>query len=219
MSRRGFLRGVGVCVALPMMDSLLPGARAFAAETAAAATPLATTASGMPLRMAFIAFANGVNYQRWTPKGEGKDFQLNEGFSAIADLKDRYQVITSLAHAAGNDWGDGPGDHARAGAAYLTGCHAWKTNGAQLRLGVSVDQIAAQEVGHLTRLDSLQLGVEGERFYGSCDTGYPCAYQYNISWASETLPLAPEANPRIVFERLFGIGAADQREANFRKRM
>jgi hypothetical protein len=220
LTRRGFLRGLGVCVALPAFESLASPACAVAeAIGGASGAPLAVTAGGMPLRMAFVAFANGVNYQRWTPRGAGKSYELNEGFKSITDLKDRFQVITSLKHAAAEDWGDGPGDHARAGATYLTGCHAWKSNGARLQLGISADQIAAQNVGHLTRIDSLQLGVEGERFYGSCDTGYPCAYQYNISWASETLPLPPEANPRIVFERLFGTGPAEQREASLRKRM
>src|SRR5262249_55506787 len=90
------------------------------------------------------------------------------------------------------------------GASFLTGCHAWKSLGARLRLGISVDQIAARQIGHLTRIDSLQLGTEAGRLYGSCDTGYACAYQYNLSWASETLPLPPEPNPRVVFERLFG---------------
>src|SRR3954453_14885495 len=129
VSRRGFLRGVGVCVALPTLESLWPGgatkAFAAAAESAsAAAAPLATTATGMPLRMAFVAFANGVNYPRWVPKGEGKNFELRGGFSAVTDLKDRCQVITTLQHEAAKDWGDGPGDHARAGATFLTGCHA-----------------------------------------------------------------------------------------------
>jgi hypothetical protein len=104
-------------------------------------------------------------------------------------------------------------------ASFLTGCHAWKTLGSRLHLGISVDQIAARQVGHLTRLDSLQLGVEGARMYGSCDTGYPCAYQYNISWASETLPLAPEANPRLVFEKLFGGGTGAERAALLRQRL
>ena len=105
------------------------------------------------------------------------------------------------------------------GASFLTGCHAWKTLGARLHLGISVDQIAARQVGHLTRLDSLQLGVEGARMYGSCDTGYPCAYQYNISWASETVPLAPEPNPRVVFEKLFGGGTDAERTASLERRL
>jgi hypothetical protein len=214
IERRTFLRGLGVCVALPTLESLVPLTRA-----AAPAASLATTASGMPLRLGFIAFANGSNYERWLPKGEGRDYELNETFEPAAELRDRFQIITGLAHDAANNWGDGPGDHARAGASFLTGCHAWKTLGARLHLGISVDQIAARQIGHLTRLDSLQLGVEGARMYGSCDTGYPCAYQYNISWASETVPLAPEPNPRVVFEQLFGGGADAERAASLDRRL
>ena len=199
--RRAFLRGLGACVALPSLESLLP---ASAAAQTTAGRALAVTPGGMPLRAAFIGFPNGCNYERWVPEGEGKDYRLNETFAPMADLKGRFQVITGLAHDAARDWGDGPGDHARSGASLLTGCHAWKTKGAKLQLGVSVDQIAARQVGHLTRIDSLQLGTEAGRLYGSCDTGYACAYQYNLSWASETLPLPPEPNPRAVFERLFG---------------
>lgn len=199
-SRRAFLRGLGACVALPSLECLLPTAQAADQR----ARPLATTPSGMPLRMAFLGFPNGCNYERWVPRDQGNDYQLNETFAPMAELKKRFQIITGLAHDAANDWGDGPGDHARSGATLLTGCHAWKSMGARLRLGISVDQIAARHVGHLTRIDSLQLGTEAGRLYGSCDTGYACAYQYNLSWASETLPLPPEPNPRAVFERLFG---------------
>lgn len=218
LNRRGFLRGAGLCLALPVFESLNPGSKLLAAAASQAAAT-ATTASGMPLRMGFVAFANGSNYERWLPTGEGREYQLNETFEPMAGLKDRFQIITNLAHDAANNWGDGPGDHARSGASFLTGCHAWKTLGSRLHLGISVDQIAARQVGHLTRLDSLQLGVEGARMYGSCDTGYPCAYQYNISWASESLPLAPEANPRLVFEKLFGGGSPEDRVANLRQRL
>lgn len=214
IERRQFLRGLGVCVTLPTLESFAPLARA-----AAPVASLATTTTGMPLRMGFIAFANGSNYEKWLPTGEGRDYQLNETFEPAAGVRNRFQIITKLAHDAANNWGDGPGDHARAGATFLTGCHAWKTLGARLHLGISVDQIAARQVGHLTRLDSLQLGVEGARMYGSCDTGYPCAYQYNISWASETLPLAPEPNPRVVFEKLFGGGADAERAASLHRRL
>ena len=216
-TRRAFLSGLGVSVALPMLESWRPGSQVFA--SGAPGANLATTTSGMPLRMGFIAFANGSNYQRWAPRGEGRDYELNETFEPMHGLKDKFQVITNLAHDTANNWGDGPGDHARSGASFLTGCHAWKTLGSRLHLGISVDQIAARQVGHLTRLDSLQLGVEGTRLYGSCDTGYPCAYQYNISWASETLPLSPEPNPRAVFEKLFGAGTGAEREANLRQRL
>ncbi len=212
--RRAFLRGFGACLALPTLESLFP-TRALAG----AAPGLATTGGGMPMRMAYIAFANGSNYQRWLPKGSGRNYELNETFAPMAGLKDKFQVVTNLAHDAANNWGDGPGDHARAGASFLTGCHAWKTLGSRLHLGISVDQIAARQMGHLTRIDSLQLGVEGARMYGSCDTGYPCAYQYNISWASESLPLAPESNPRAIFEKLFGGGTGAERAANLRQRL
>jgi hypothetical protein len=203
VSRRTFLRGVGACIALPTLGSLLPGNKLMAAGASASA-PTAVTPSGMPMRMAFIQFANGANRDRWMPKGVGRDYELNETFAPMADLKDKFQVISNLHQNQAMNLGDGPGDHARAGAAFLTGVHAWKTNGAKLKLGVSVDQIAAERIGHLTRIDSLQLGTEESRLYGSCDTGYPCAYQYNLSWASETTPLPPEVNPRRVFERLFG---------------
>ena len=216
ISRRNFLRGLGVCVALPTLESVSPFAKEIAAPSGAS---LATTASGMPLRMGFIAFANGSNYVRWAPKGEGREYELNETFEPMRALKSKFQVVTHLAHDAANNWGDGPGDHARSGASFLTGCHAWKTLGSRLHLGISVDQIAARQVGHLTRIDSLQLGVEGTRLYGSCDTGYPCAYQYNISWASESLPLSPEPNPRVIFEKLFGSGNGAEREANLRQRL
>ncbi len=214
LSRRRFLRGLGASLALPALDAFAPRLRAASSEPR-----LATTAGGMPLRMAFVAFANGSNYERWRPKGAGRDYELNETFEPMAELKNKFQIITNLAHDAANNWGDGTGDHARSGASFLTGCHAWKTLGSRLHLGISVDQIAARQVGHLTRLDSLQLGIEGARLYGSCDTGYPCAYQYNISWASETLPLAPEPNPRLVFEKLFGGGTAEERAANLKQRL
>jgi Protein of unknown function (DUF1552) len=213
--RRSFLRGLGVCVSLPTLESVSRAAEVMAP----AERSLATTASGMPLRMGFIAFANGSNYSRWQPKGEGREYEMNETFEPMRALKDKFQVVTHLAHDTANNWGDGPGDHARSGASFLTGCHAWKTLGSRLHLGISVDQIVARQIEHLTRLDSLQLGVEGTRLYGSCDTGYPCAYQYNISWASETLPLSPEPNPRLVFEKLFGSGPAAEREANLRLRL
>jgi hypothetical protein len=197
-NRRAFLRGLGACIALPSLESLAP------ASADKSARALATTPGGQPLRAAFIGFPNGSNYVRWVPKGEGKNYTLNETFAPMEALKAKFQIVTGLAHDTAKDWGDGPGDHARSGASFLTGCHAWKTKGAKLQLGISVDQVAARQVGHLTRIDSLQLGTEAGRLYGSCDTGYACAYQYNLSWASETLPLPPEPNPRAVFERLFG---------------
>ncbi len=214
-SRRAFLRGLGVAVALPSLETL----HSVASAADGPSRVLATTPGGMPLRAAFIGFPNGCNYERWFPKGEGKDYKLNETFAPIEALKGRFQIVTGLAHDTARDWGDGPGDHARSGASFLNGCHAWKTKGAKLQLGISVDQVAARQVGHLTRIDSLQLGTEAGRLYGSCDTGYACAYQYNLSWASDTLPLPPEPNPRVVFERLFGGGTGRDGAAAARARI
>lgn len=213
-TRRGFLRGLGVTLALPTLDAFTPALGAVAG----AQPGLATTPSGMPLRTAFVTFANGTLYDRWQPKGEGYDYLLSPTLAPLAGLKPKFQVLTNLALKGAESWGDGPGDHARSGASFLTGQHAWKSLGAKLRLGESVDQVAARHVGGLTRLDSLQLGVESSRTYGTCDSGYPCAYQYNISWASETLPLAPEANPRGAFELIFGDGDARSRRASLAER-
>ena len=160
ITRRGFLRGVGVCVALPTLESLRPLGDAFGA-TAGTPSALATTPGGQPLRMGFVAFANGSNYERWLPKGEGRDYQLNETFQPMAGIKDKFQVITSLAHQTANNYGDGPGgSYARAGASFLTGCHAWKTLGSKLQLGISVDQIAARQGG---TSDATQLAATGRR--------------------------------------------------------
>ncbi len=196
--RRKFLRGLGTIVALPALEYLAP--RKAWATTAA------------PLRMAFIMIPNGVEWAHWRPKGEGRDYQLNETFKPMARFKDKFQIMTGFAHHNASALGDGAGDHARANATFLTGCHARKTSGADIKLGVSVDQIAAQQLAHLTRMPSLELGTEQSRRTGSCDNGYSCSYQYNVSWASETVPLPPEADPRQVFERMFGAGPADKRQ-------
>ena len=213
MHRRQFLRGAGACLALPVFESF-----ASISKAAAAPSALATTASGMPLRMAFLATPDGVNLDSWRPKGKGTDYQLGKTFEPVAHLKDKFQVFTGFAQANAAALGDGGGDHARANAAFLTGAHPFKTSGADFRNGVSVDQVAAQQIGNLTRLSSLQLGCESGRIQGNCDTGYSCAYQHNLSWASPTLPMAPEVNPRAVFEQIFGSGKSAERQTNLLRR-
>lgn len=212
--RRKFLRGVGACLALPALETFAPSARALAARQAA----LATASSGMPLRMAFITVPDGVNLQHWRPRGEGSGYQLGKTFEPLADLKDQFQIFTGFEHKNADSGGDGPGDHARANASFLTGCRAFKTAGADFRNGVSVDQIAAQRLGDLTRIQSMQLGCEEGRATGDCDSGYSCAYQFNLSWASPTMPMAPEVNPRAVFEQIFGSGAKGERQSNLLRR-
>jgi hypothetical protein len=168
--------------------------------------------------MAFVTIPNGVNQKHWWPKGAGKDFEFGTTMEPLAAVKDQIQVIGGLDHINATAGPDGAGDHARASASLLTGCRAKKTSGADIRIGVSVDQLAAQHVGHLTRFPSLELTCDSVRTSGNCDSGYSCAYQYNVSWRSATTPMPAERNPRLVFERLFGAGSGDERRANLELR-
>lgn len=205
-SRRAFLRSASTLVALPALESF--GYKAFAA-----AKPAST-----PTRMAFLYIPNGVNMHEWTVKGEGAGYELSNTLQPLAALKSDFTVYSNLAHDKAEANGDGAGDHARATATFLTGCQAKKTAGADIRIGQSVDQIAASQIGHQTRLSSLELSTDGERTSGRCDSGYSCAYQFNLSWKTETMPMAPEMDPRLVFERLFGIAAAGGSSAEAAKR-
>ncbi len=219
LSRRHFLRGVGVTMALPLFESALPGVvRAATAPVATGAVPMATTASGAPLRMAFVYIPNGVHQENWWPTGEGSAFELGKTMQPLAPLKSSFQVLGGLDHQNAKGGNDGAGDHARANATFLTGARARKTDSADIQVGISVDQIAAQKVGHLTRFSSLELSCDSVRKSGRCDSGYSCAYQYNLSWRSPSVPMAPEPNPRLVFERLFGSGTGAERQASFRQR-
>lgn len=184
----------------------------------AAAAARGVTASGAPLRMAFLYVPNGVIMDKWRPQGTGADFKLNQSMKPLEKFKNDLQIIKGLEQASG--WGnaDGAGDHARGGATFLTGVRAKKTAGADIRLGISVDQLAANYIGSETRLRSLELSCDTVRKSGSCDAGYSCAYQYNISWRSPTQPMTPESNPRLVFERLFGAGSYKERQATLVER-
>ncbi len=211
ISRRQFLRGVGVSVALPMLPSLMPR-RGFAEELPKPVAGLASTATGAPLRMAFMSIPNGVQQDHWFPSD---DFTLNDSMAPLEGLKQHFQVIGGLDHQHATAGRDGAGDHARASATFLTGARARKTAGSDIYVGVSVDQVAAQKLGHLTRFPSLELSSDVVRNSGSCDSGYACAYQYNLAWSSPTTPVSPEPNPRLVFERLFGAGDKADRQKNF----
>ena len=185
LNRRRFLRGLGTCMALPALESLGagPGAR--------------------PVRLGFVYLPNGVNVDQWEPRGGGSKLSLSQTLEPLGPVQEHIQVLSGLKHDKANANGDGGGDHARANATFLTGAQARKTAGADVELGISVDQIAAEHVGHLTRLPSLELTCDKPRRAGSCDSGYSCTYQYNISWKSETTPMTPERNPREAFDRLF----------------
>ncbi|MFN5300710.1 MAG: DUF1552 domain-containing protein [Planctomycetaceae bacterium] len=196
LTRRTMLRGLGTALALPWLEGMVPAA--FAAEGAAAATP--------PQRLAFMYVPNGVHMQDWTPTGEGSGFPLPHLLEPLADLRGDFSILTGLTQQKANANGDGPGDHARALTTFLTGCQARKTHGADIRAGVSADQVAAEQIGRQTRFPSLELGCDAGAQSGNCDSGYSCAYSSNIAWKSETQPLVKENNPRQVFERLFTNG-------------
>ena len=212
-SRRHFLRGLGAAVALPAFSSLgLP--RAMAAREGAA---LATTATGAPLRTAFLYFPNGAIPEAWWPTGEGTSFQLNKTLEPLQPLRDKIQILGGLDHKTAEGGPDGPGDHARGNGTFLTGVRLRKS-ATDIRAGVSIDQILARQVGHLTRFPSLELACDAGRKSGSCDSGYSCAYQFNLAWSSPTTPVAPEVNPRLAFERLFGSGKPGDRHASLQRR-
>ncbi len=194
LSRRRLLRGLGTCLALPGLESLRPAG-------ASAASAAATKA---PVRMAFIYSPNGKNMGKWRPDGLGAGYKLSQTLQPLAGNKGEIQVLSGLDHRNATAGRDGGGDHARANATFLTGLRAKKTSGADIRIGVSVDQVAAEQLGSLTRLPSLELSCDAARNSGGCDSGYACAYQFNLSWKNERVPMSPEANPRQVFERLFG---------------
>jgi len=214
MNRRHFLRGLGACIALPTLYSLVPS-RLLAAATAA---PLATTATGAPLRTAFVFFPNGAIPSRWWPSGGLTDFSLPDTLAPLAGMRQHVQVLRGLEHANANAGNDGGGDHARGNSVFLTGVRINKS-ATDVRAGVSIDQVIANQVGHLTRFPSLELTCDANRKSADCDSGYSCAYQYNISWQSPTTPMTPENNPRLVFERLFGAGAHGERSTNAQRRM
>ncbi len=199
ISRRAVLRGVGAAVALPWMEAM-------------------TAAGGPgpegPRRMAFFYVPNGVHMPAWKPEKEGRDFELPSILEPLAPLKDDLLVLSNLAQDNARSHGDGAGDHARSLSCFLTGVHPRKTDGANIEVGVSVDQVAAKHVGSATRFPSLELGLERGAQSGGCDSGYSCAYSSNISWRTPTTPSAKEINPRLVFDRLFGGlggGTADDR--------
>ncbi len=208
LNRRHFLRGLGACLALPAFESLRPFT-SLAAETAR--SRWATTASGAPLRTAFVYFPNGAIQKHWWPTGEGKNFELARTMAPLAKVKHQLQVLGGLDHVNATPGPDGAGDHARASGTFLTGVRVKKTAGADIHAGISIDQVIANHVGHLTRFPSLELTCDAVRKSGNCDSGYSCAYQYNLAWRSPTQPIAPEPNPRLLFERMFGAGAHGER--------
>lgn len=189
LSRRTFLRGAGAALALPLLDAMAP-LRAFADD-------------GPPVRLAFLFAPNGANMSAWTPATTGTLGKLSPTLLPLTAVKDEVLVLSGLAIDGGRAHGDGPGDHARSAGSYLTCAHPKKTGGADIRAGVSVDQVAARHLANHTRFASVELGCERSALAGNCDSGYSCAYSSNVSWRTPSTPMAKEIDPRKVFDRLF----------------
>ena len=199
LSRRTFLKGTGVSLALPLLESMVP-----------AGTALAATAAAPKTRLGCIYIPHGATMDKWTPKGEGTAFEFSEILQPLTPFRDRVNVISDLAHApvapwTGEDTG-GAENHVRAAAVFLSGAHPVKKN--EAHVGATIDQVAARQVGQDTPLPSIEMSMEPLNL--TCgDAGFTCAYRNTLSWKSATLPLPMENNPQIVFERLFGDGSTD----------
>ncbi len=201
ISRRTVLRGLGAVVALPWLEAMAP-------LNVLASTPAARSA---PNRLAFLYVPNGVHMPAWKPAEDGPLGELPDILKPLAPVKDQLLVVSGLTADKARPHGDGPGDHARALGAFLTGAQPRKTDGYNIRAGVSADQVAAARVGNETRLPSLEIGCESGAMAGNCDSGYSCVYSSTIAWRSATQPLPKEVNPKLVFERLFGAGKDSDR--------
>jgi hypothetical protein len=199
LSRRTALRALGASISLPLLDSMVP-----------AQTPLARTGAKPQVRLGLCFIPHGAVMANWTPIGSGADFEFSRTLAPIAPYRDRVVVVSNLAHqqAAPAGPGDNGGDHTRSPSVYLNGVHPKRTDGADIRAGVTIDQIAARKIGQETPLPSLELAIEDfSGLVGSCDVGFSCAYMNTISWRTPTTPLPMEINPRVVFDRMFGDGA------------
>jgi uncharacterized protein DUF1552 len=203
LPRRTFLRGVGATLALPLLDAMVP-----------ALTATAKTAARPVRRLGFVYLPMGATPGKWSPQGKGTITELSPILNPLAPFLDRITVISNLEHknayAAGN--------HATANCTFLSGVRAKFTDGSDYEMGTTVDQIAAQKIGGDTRLPSLELATDFNYVVGNCDNGYACVYMNTLSWSSPTTPLPMEADPRVVFERLFGDGgSAEERRTELRR--
>jgi len=201
LSRRTFLRGMGVTMSLPLLDAMVP-----------ASTALAQTAARPQVRLGLCFIPHGAVMNQWTPATVGP-LELSPTLSPLAAHREQVVVLSNLAHAMAGPQGPGDngGDHTRCPAVFLNGVHPKRTDGADIQAGVTIDQLAAQKIGQDTLLPSLELAIEDySGLVGSCDVGFSCTYMNTISWRTPTSPLPMEINPRVVFDRMFGDGASAQ---------
>ena len=193
IDRRTVLRGLGAALALPLMEAMLPEARA-------------TERAAHPKRLQIFYTPNGMIMQSFTPQDAGRDYVLSPTLAPLEPFRDRFTVVTGLAHYQASALGDGPGSHGRSCGAFLTGAHPRRTEGSDLHCGISMDQIVANHFANDTQLASLELGIDPPSLLGSCDVGYSCTYTNTLSWRNPNVALPVTVNPRDVFERLFGDG-------------
>lgn len=199
LSRRALLRGAGTTLALPFLSAMLPAATSFA-QSGAAPKP----------RFGAIYFPHGATMSRWTPVDTGKNFTMSEILAPLEPLRSHMLVVSNLGHPLAYGPGGATGNHNRSSASFLSGAKA--ESGAQPRLGVTMDQVAARHLGQDTPLPSLELMIETASL--DCGEGLSCAYRNTISWQNEISPLPMQNNPQVVFETLFGDGTTpEQREA------
>jgi hypothetical protein len=199
LPRRTFLRGLGAAVALPLLDSMVPALRA-------------ATRVKPARRLGIIYVPNGVIMNQWSPAAEGAGFEWSPTLQPLAPFRNQVLVLSGLDdHPALPQPNEGAGDHARAASTFLTGVHVKKTEGADIQAGISMDQIAARELGKETQIASLEMTMEYTEMLGACDAGYSCAYSNTIAWRGPSTPLPMEMDPRAIFERLFGDGDSTDR--------
>jgi hypothetical protein len=200
---------MGVTLALPLLDSMLP-----------AQTPLAKTAAKAPNRYAFLHVPHGASMGHWTPKTEGADFELTPILSPLEPFREQLIVISDMEHAMANSLtpDEAAGDHSRTTAVFLSGAHPKRTEGQDVRAGITIDQVLAKKIGQDTSLPSIELGIEDYGALGVCGFGYSCVYSNMVSWSTPNTPLPAVTDPVLVFERLFGDGAsAEERAARKRE--
>jgi hypothetical protein len=199
---------MGVAVGLPLLDAMVP-----------ALSALGKTAASPVRRLGFVYTPNGATMSAWTPPGEsGPLTELPPTLAPLNALRDQVIVPSGLSHRQAESLGDGNGEHSRGQTVWLCGVHPKRTEGADVQAGITVDQIAARELGADTRLLSIEMALEQNYLVGNCDNGYSCVYWNTISWRTPTTPLPMEVNPRVVFERMFGDGGTpEQRLAQVRE--
>jgi Protein of unknown function (DUF1552) len=205
LHRRTLIRGVGVSLALPFLEAMRSKVKAAAEKP--------------PVRLAWVFIPNGTNSERWLTRADGDSWKVTPSLEPLAALKKDVSVFRGLSQVNARALGDGPGDHARSAATFLTGMHPLKTAGSRIRVGKSIDQVIADTYGMETRLPSIELGTEEGKNAGSCDSGYACVYSNSISWRSASQPMSKEINPRSAFERLFGSSNSDNDDSERRLAM